>query len=397
MSSRTPQSTSTGAWGRARWGLGAVLVSALAIGLLGAATQAPGGTAQNPPGVAKARAAYRAALKPWHWVKIGPGFNARKARGKTVWYVSLDQSIPALQVVVANLRKALGLAGVKLVVCDGQSNPSSFVRCMDSAIAQKANVIIDESIDPKLISASIQKAKQAHIPVIDGDNADPSAPLQPGISARVAFPYTKSQRLVADWVIADSNGKANVLLVYASDYAGDKYVRADGLLYEFKRLCPGCKITQKAITFANLNTGLGPLTRSALLENPSINYIVPVFDLFTIQMSPAIKQAGAQNRVKIATYNGSLYALQDMAMSSGNLIYADVGSEQAYLGWAFADQAMRLLTKTRPLKNERVPFRMFTRENVGKLRLTRAAEVSGEWFGPRTFNTKYPQLWGLRK
>jgi ribose transport system substrate-binding protein len=44
---------------------------------------------------------------------------------------------------------------------------------------------------------------------------------------------------------------------------------------------------------------------------------------------------------------------------------------------------------------EKVPNRLFTKDNVGSLKLTPAAEAAGEWFGSTAFSSMFTKLWGL--
>jgi ribose transport system substrate-binding protein len=344
-------------------------------------------------GVKAAEAAYKAKMGPVTWKAPGPAFDASSAKGKTVAYIGVDMSIPVLQVITGELKAALATAGVTLDICDGKGQPTQWKACADNAVNRKAGAIIVESFPPELIAGSLANAKKAGIPVIDGNNADPTDPLLPNESARVAYPYSESGRLTADWVIADSKGKANVLILATSDVPNSKAVVDNGYEAELKDKCPGCKFTTKDLPVAQWSTNLGPLTQSSLSADPNINYIIPAYDGMSTFVLPAIRQAGKADKVKVATFNADLDPMQNMA--KGNMIGVDTGSHNTYEGWAYADQSLRLMTGQPPLKDELVPVRVFTRENVGDLKLDSAAEKSGEWFGDPTFKTEYPKLWGI--
>lgn len=49
-----------------------------------------------------------------------------------------------------------------------------------------------------------------------------------------------------------------------------------------------------------------------------------------------------------------------------------------------------------PVVAERVPVRLFTAANVSSLRLTPAAQASGEWYGSSAYATMFEHLWGVR-
>jgi ribose transport system substrate-binding protein len=352
-------------------------------------TSASGGSSD----VQAAKAAYEAYMGPYTWKSPGPAFDARKAAGKTVWYIGTDMSIPILQTISGQLKQALATVGVNLQICDGKGEPTQWNACATDAVDRHANAIIVESFPPQLIAGPLGRAKAAGIPVINGNNTDPTGPLSAGTDANVAFQYSKSGRLTADWVIADSNGKANVLVIATSDVPNSAAVVNDGYLAEFKAKCPGCTVTTKDIPISQWSTGLAPLTQSALTSNPNLGYIIPAYDGMSTFVDPAIQSAGKASSVKVATFNADLQPMQEMAKH--NIIYVDVGSHNTYEGWAYADQALRLMTGTKPVPNEFVPIRVFTRDNVGSLQLTQAATDSGVWFGPATYVAEYKKLWGV--
>jgi hypothetical protein len=53
------------------------------------------------------------------------------------------------------------------------------------------------------------------------------------------------------------------------------------------------------------------------------------------------------------------------------------------------------MTGQKPLGDELVPLRVFTRDNVGALKLDSATEKSGDWYGDPTYKTEYAKLWGV--
>lgn len=355
-------------------------------------------TAQQPAtdeaaGVAEAQAALDAKMAEAQWQAPGPPVDAAKARGKTVWYLSMAQAIPIITTISIAIKEGLQEAGVKVVICDGNFDPTQYTRCAAQAIAQNADVIMNESMPPELLSDAMARAEKAGIPWIDGNNGNPDDPLPTGADARVAFNYTEGGSLAADWIIADSNGKANVVLIFSADILPSAIVR-DGALDEFTKLCPACKVEVRDIVSAQWATGLGPLTRSLLTADPSITHILPMFDGMTTFIVPAVHEAGAADRVKVATFNGSLDPMKTMA--KGDVIGADVGSDAVWMGWGYADQALRLLTGLPGAPTENIPNRVFTQESVSDLSLTLDAYRSGEWYGRSLFKEEYLKLWGLK-
>lgn len=352
------------------------------------------GTASQ--GIAHATAQVETYSRTSNWVAPGPAFNARKAAGKTIWYIPSDYSVPIFHTIVAGFNAALSHVGVHLTVCDGKGNPAQFATCMNEAVAQNAGAIIFDSLYPETISTGIAAAAAKNIPVIMANDQSPGGPLPsgyPGITAQVSFEYTLSGRLVADWIIKDSNGHANVLLTDTTDNPNSKSVLSDGYLYELQHYCPGCKETVKQLTISEWASQLPSITTSALTSDPTLSYVVPEYDGMTAFMGPAIQQMGKAESIKVATFNADLQQMQEM--KSGQMVYVDVGSNNAYEGWAFADQALRLMAGLKPVADEHIPVFVFTRDNVGSISLTTAAANAGSWYGGTAYQGGYLKLWGV--
>jgi len=388
------------AWRGRLASVGAVASAAVLLAACGSSssTSAQTGKGQSSVATAKNIAFAKSQLDrymgPVGWKAPGPAFDATKARGKTVWYIPSLYSVPIFHTIAGQMKIALSKVGVNLVVCDGQGSPTQFETCMNEAVAQHAGAIIYDSLYTSTISAGIAAADAHHIPVIMGNDQSPGGPLPRGVAGQVSFAYSLSGRLVSDWIIVNSHDRASVLLTDTTDNPNSQSVLTDGYLYQLHRYCPLCQETVKKTTVAQWSTELQSITSSALTANPSINYVVPEYDAMAAFMDPAISQLGKASTVKVATFNADLQQMQDMA--AHDLIYIDVGSNAAYEGWAYADQALRLMTGNKPVVNEYVPTRVFTRSNVGSLSLTTAAANSGAWYGSSAYKAGYLKLWGVK-
>lgn len=77
-------------------------------------------------------------------------------------------------------------------------------------------------------------------------------------------------------------------------------------------------------------------------------------------------------------------------------VYADIGDDVAYEGWADADNLLRMMA-SQPTVTEHIPERLFTRQNIASIKLTNAAQGSGIWFGsPVLFQNGFEKLWGVK-
>ena len=131
--------------------------------------------------------------------------------------------------------------------------------------------------------------------------------------------------------------------------------------------------------------------QTALLKDPSINYVVPVFDGMTPSLVTGITQAGKTGDVNIVAYNGTASVLQ--MIQDENLVVGEIGEPLEWLGWANMDQVLRVLAGEAPLASEKTPLRLFDASNVDEAG-TPANQKDG-YGDPNEFKDGYLSLWGL--
>jgi ribose transport system substrate-binding protein len=372
----------------------AVLVTA--CGSSSATSSTPSSGASSS-GVAQAQAVVaRESKATTSFPPPGPAFNAHSLRGKTVWYIPLALSVPVFAISNGTLKTALSKVGITEHSCSGQASPSVISACINQAVGANAGAIVTDAIPVALAANAFANAETHHIPVLVQDQLPPAS--GPGAvhgsgDDKLAYQPLQAANLIeaeAYWTIADSHGKANVLLEpYTDSPSTLSYdVSTEAV---FKKLCPACTVANQKIGIATASLAASQ-TSSALLSHPNVNYVLPEYDALLQGVGQGIQQAGFANKVKVVTSAGDLPALQ--AIKAGT-ISVDAGEDFPYIGWADADEAMRMMLG-KPIVDEKPPLRLFTAANVGSLRLTPAAQASGEWYGSDSYTTMFEHLWGLK-
>jgi ribose transport system substrate-binding protein len=372
----------------------AVLVAACGSSSSSSTTPSSGASGS---GVAQAQAVVARESRPTtSFAPPGPSFSARSLRGKSVWYIPISLSVPVFAISNGTLTTALSKVGISEHSCSGEASPSATSACINQAVAANAGAIITDAIPVALASNAFASAESHHIPVLVQDQLPPRG--GPGTvhgfgDDKLAYQPLQAANLVeaeAYWTIADSHGKANVLLEpYTDSPSTLSYdVSTEAV---FKKLCPGCTVANQKIGLATAS--LTPSqTSSALLSHPNTNYVLPEFDALLEGVGQGIQQAGFTSKVKVVTSAGDLPALQ--AIKAGR-ISVDAGEDFPYIGWADADEVMRMMLG-KPIVTEKPPLRLFTAANVGSLSLTPAAQASGEWYGSSAYTSMFEHLWGLK-
>ncbi|HZU59370.1 MAG TPA: substrate-binding domain-containing protein, partial [Solirubrobacteraceae bacterium] len=322
--------------------------------------------------------------------------HAKSLAGKTVWYIPLSISVPVFAIGNNALQTALGKVGITEQSCNGQANPSAISACINEAVARGASAIITDAIPVALAANAFASARSHHIPVLVVDQLPPPAGSPGAVQGfgndKLAYAPLQAAALVtaeADWTIADSRGRANVLIEpYTDSPSTLAYDAATEAV--FKHDCPACQLSVQKIGVANAT--LAPSqTSSALLSHPNTQYLLPEFDALLQGVLQGVQQSGFAQKVKVATSAGDLPALQQIKAGRLSL---DVGESFPYGGWAEADEVMRMMLG-KPIVTEKPPLRMFTAANVGSLTLTPAAQADGSWYGSSAYTTMFEHLWGV--
>ncbi len=325
------------------------------------------------------------------FVAPGPAFDPSKARGKTVYAIPVSASVPFNVYVGKYLTQALSKFDIKTVYYSTTGQSSQWVSGMNTAISQHAAAIDLIGMDPGALQPQITAAKAAGIPVIvdhflDTGHADYAG--YKNVAGIVGAPYNLAGQLEAAYAIQDTKGKGTVLLVQSPDLLSSTDV-AVGIEAEFAKDCPACHVVKVDVPFNDWSTRMQTAVSSALTRYPDTKYVLPVFDGMVQYVLPAITAAGKSNSVKLASYNATPFALNYLA--NGNIVTMDLGESFAWLGYALADETLRLMVGQQPLTDEKVPVRVFTSANVNE---TGNPPAINTGYGT-AYEAGYLQLWGL--
>jgi ribose transport system substrate-binding protein len=298
----------------------------------------------------------------------GPAFDAaRELRGKKIFEIPITSEVPFVTAFEKGMGQAADAVGAELVVYRNQGEPAQWIQGMRTAIAQDADAITLLAQDPSLLGPQIEQAQRAGIPVIvvrttgEGEpcQADPQGDTY-GTTC-VPGPFERAGRLEADWVIADSDGMADVLVITSNDARSTRsLVRA--MKDEFESRCPACQLRFVDVPIPDWAREVRGETQSALVRDPMINYVIPIYDSMSQYVVPAIKASGAAEKVKISTFNGTPFVLK--MVQDEDIVQMDVGENLAWIGWASMDQAFRVIAGEEPVRSENTPLRVFDDDNV---------------------------------
>jgi ribose transport system substrate-binding protein len=321
----------------------------------------------------------------------GPAFDAKRAgAGKTLLSIPASSSIPFVQTIQNGMKAISGQVGMSFIDWPNQGRPVQWVQGMNQALDRKANVInLLAGINPGALGPQIAKAKSAGVPVVASHLYDVNQPATNGADS-VSIHYEQAGRLLADWVIAKTGGKANALAVTINEVVSTAPMMT-GIKDEFAKHCgSGCKLSTVNTAIADVATRIQPQVQSALVKDPGINYVIALYDSAEAPFVVAgIRQAGKTGRVKVVTFNGTPSVLKLVA--SGD-VEMDVGESLDWISHGVMDQVLRLAGGTEPVKDPKLPIRIFDKDNVSE---TGTPPTGDKGYGD-SYRDGYMKLWGLK-
>lgn len=324
----------------------------------------------------------------------GPATPAKAPAGIKLGIISCSQTLQGCVTLAAGSAKAAKSIGWQARTFDGQSSTTTQNAQIENAVSWGAKVIELIAIDPRTVQSGLQAAKKAGAIIVSADNSgsSPNTPVSipkgdvwPAVDVSANY-YTLAES-EAKWIIADSNGTANVLVYGDKEYpAIDEGIQ--GLLAGFKG-CSKCTISPvQYFTATQIATTVGPNVVSYLRNHSSVNYVYAPYDPSAPTMVTAIQNAGMASRVKLLSYLGNQQNLGFII--AGKVQVADGAVDNTYNGYAVVDQAIRLLDHLPLVKpnNENVPTQVLVKSNVGN-----SAKLATGWVAPYDYESAYVKLW----
>jgi len=309
--------------------------------------------------------------------------------GKTVYYVPLTAQISVFQVYGQKIGEALETAGVDLQICDGGANPSQISGCIDQAVGASAAAIVTDNVPYGMAANALDAARAAGIPVLIANQIpDPQHPADETL-AYVQGPATDMITSVADWVVADSDGRATVVLQKVTDNPST-IAWAEAAEQVFAERCPDCTVVVNEVSASNFPL-IPSSTSSAILQNPDTGYVLAEFEHFVQPTIGGVQQTPNAAQIKIVSSAATLNGLQ--MIGEGGQLHADAGQNFAFQGWATADALFRM-TAGLEVPEYDYSFRLFTQDNIGEIDLTDQGQASGSWYGPTDYADRFAALWG---
>ncbi|MFI9275866.1 substrate-binding domain-containing protein [Kitasatospora sp. NPDC052896] len=337
-----------------------------------------------PATLAKAKAdAQRAEQADSAW--NGPTTGPPAVSHRTVVYVAETMTNPGVAGVAKGVGEAAKVIGWSLRVIDGQGTPVGIQAAFGQAVALRPAGIVIGGFDPALTAQQVALAGAAHIPLIGWHAvAAPGPSSSPPLFSNITTNVGDVARISADWVIAESNGNAGVV-VFSDDsipFAKDK----SDLIRNQLASCPGVKLlAYEDIPIPDASSRV-PQEVSSLIARLQgrWTYSVAVNDLYFADAAPALRAAGRQGDgvpFNIGAGDGDPSAFQ--RINSGQFQAATVPEPLSAQGWQIVDEFNRAFSGA-PASGYVAPVHVATAAN----------SAGATAWNPVGYREGYRRIWG---
>ena len=324
--------------------------------------------------------------------KIGPTIplTGKPPKKKVAW---LECEQPSCVAETPGMKDAVAALGWDLIVIPATSGAQG--PAIQQALDQGADYIAHTGSPLATAQAEMDAAKAKGVPYAscystdDPDFAKNDLLMQCGDEGAV----DSTGGLDANWIIADSGGKAHTLIVNIPDFPV-LIAEADGAKKAYKANCPDCVVTELDTTVSALIAGEVPAAVVAKVQaDPSINYIHFTFGDLPAGVKEALDAAGLLKQVKLTGVDFSV-SLGLQGIIDGTHA-AWTANPKPYAMWLIVDAfARHSLGMANPEERANAVLPTFIISDKATAESIKALGPDG-WPGPATMADQFKKLWGV--
>lgn len=299
------------------------------------------------------------------FVPPGEPFDAKACMaGKKIFTIPASSSIPFIKTISDHKGELAAEFGFEHMEWENQGNPTQWIQGIEHAANNGFNLVsLLAGADPRFFEPQVAQAQAAGVKVVTSHLTGLEQDAPAGVDAATAIDYRKAGELMADWTIAQTDGKVNALVVVSNEALSTDSI-VSGLTEAFETRCPDCKFEIVNVPITDWATRIQPTVAGALQANADLNYVIPIYDSMSTFVTPAIAIAGRAEQVKVATFNGTPFVLDLIRQGD---VEMDIGENLDWIAHAMLDAEMRLLCDLEPIRDSKVPLRVFSADNVAEV------------------------------
>ena len=321
----------------------------------------------------------------------GPDEKAKAPRGAKVALVPAQASLSGCIVPCEAIQEVGERYDWDIQMFDGKGTPDEENTAIMNAIAWKADIIITISLDARSVQQGIQAANTAGIPIVSGSNGtdDPNPRLNLEKEGLVDFLYDVGPdyralgTAMAEWMESHRELSGHVVIYSCPGSYSVEYFE-DGLLAGLEQTELSVDGQLQKFTFEQMGDELNRMVIGYVTANPETEFIFLPFEPAAVSVAEALETAGIQD-VKVCGVLGN----QEMIslIRQGTVAACTAAYDNVYLGYATADQAIRVLNgqELAAPRGENLPYQIIDIQSLPK---------EGEAWAPNmNYKERYYELW----
>lgn len=317
--------------------------------------------------------------------------------GLTVAYVQC--SVPVCEAIKGGIAEAVDAIGGTLRIFTHLDTADTVQAAFQAAVQAEPDMVLTSGNPRAWFEVSLAELNEKNVPVIAWSLPEPYQ--ADGIAANLVTgdDYYFNGVLMADFVTAQTEGKANALFLNIPQFPV-LALEAEGFKTEMAAVCPDCKVTSLDFTVDQLIAGAHiSAAVSEFQKDPSINFLVTGFGDMLLGMPDALGGIGVDVPAISQAGTPANYQL----IAGGSLQVADVGLPTGFLGWRAIDAGLRALAGLSAGEFESRPLTSIEgHPDIGiagvPLKILQTADISDPttaWPGIEGFQDLFKALWNL--
>jgi len=312
----------------------------------------------------------------------GPTSAPAHQPGEKIEIIVCSTQSPACVSIGNAMKQAAGVLGWNAEIINADGTPQGFTNAFLTAINRSPAAIVTAAIPAAAVGAQLAEAKQKGILTVTG--ADEASASGPNYDDTISANLEQMNSLLAFADIADTNGKANVVIV--QDPTFPILVKAAHTYQRIIGLCSSCKSHLETVTIA---TASDPTKTSAsitgfLSQHPDATSLAMDYSVGLSSVVQAVESAS--KKVQLDVKDGDNVGLA--AVRNGQVTY-NAGTSLDEMAWAEMDQVVRGLAKQ--------PFLTQAQVGLGVVLLNKATTPANDdidtWPGLPDYKAQYTKIW----
>lgn len=314
-------------------------------------------------GLARATAVIDSHRSVPDFIAPGESFDIRAvAAGKKMLSIPNTSSNQFLKGIIQREIAVGKELGMEVREWENQGQPNQWVQGIEYAIANGFDIVdLISGVNPAVIEPQLEAAKAAGVKVFTSHFYDPSQPANPLLAGDLPFSFYKQGWIMGNWAVVQTQGAAHVIVVKSIEVPPTEPL-VQGIRDAFAQNCPNCSVLQEInVGITEWGSKIQPAVQSALISQPTANYVLPIYDSMTQFVVPAVEMTDKGETVKIATGNGTPFVLDFIRDGK---VEMDVGESLDWVARATIDGYMRNLAGLEMPKELAVPLYIFDSKNI---------------------------------